>query len=210
MKPQPIQFAAPADDEREEIQRAEIYGLLAVLFIAAPSAELIGQLRLAPTEAPAAGGFLESSWSELVGAARRASAESAAVEYDALFQGIGKPEIFLYGSYHQAGAINDKPLVELRDDLAALGIARETAVSETEDHIAFLCEVMRYLIAGDDPVAGSLANQKRFHAAHLAGWVGALCEQIAAHPKADFYRAVALFSRDFFAVEQQGFDLLDA
>jgi TorA maturation chaperone TorD len=33
---------------------------------------------------------------------------------------------------------------------------------------------------------------------------------LAAHPKADFYRAVAGFARDFFAIEAQGFDLLDA
>ncbi|MGA0611807.1 TorD/DmsD family molecular chaperone [Caldimonas sp. KR1-144] len=210
MKPQPVHLGTPLDDHTEEIQRAEIYGLLAALFIAPPSAELLGQMQVAPTEAPSAGGFLETSWGELVAAARRTSAASAAVEYDALFQGIGKPEIFLYASYHKAGAINDQPLVALRDDLAALGLARETAVSETEDHIAFLCEVMRYLIAGDDPVAGSLPSQKRFHAAHIAGWVDAFCDQIATHPKADFYRAVALFAHDFFAVEQQGFDLLDA
>lgn len=210
MKPQPIQFGPPADDASEELQRAEIYGLLAALFIAAPPAELLGQVQVAPTEAPSAGGFLEASWSELVGAARRATPAAVAVEYDALFQGIGKPEIFLYASFHKAGAINDQPLVALRDDLAALGLAREMAVSETEDHIAFLCEVMRWLIAGDDLVAGSLPSQKHFHAAHIAGWVDTLCDQIANHPKADFYRAVALFAHDFFAVEQQGFDLVDA
>lgn len=208
MKPQPLQFSS--HDDREELARAEAYGLLAQLFIGPPSAELYEQLRVAPTQAPTPGAFLESSWQALVGTARRLPLEAVAAEYDALFQGIGKPEIFLYGSFHLAGAVNDKPLVQLRNDLRALGLERAPGVGETEDHIAGLCEVMRFLIAGDDPVLGSLPAQQRFHAAHLAGWVERLCEQIAAHPRADFYRHVALFAHDFFAVEQQGFDLLEA
>ena len=43
----------------EETARAEVYGLLAALFYAPPGAELLSQLRVAVTEAPAAGGFLE-------------------------------------------------------------------------------------------------------------------------------------------------------
>jgi TorA maturation chaperone TorD len=44
----------------------------------------------------------------------------------------------------------------------------------------------------------------------LRPWVERLCEAIAAHAAADFYRALAGFARDFFAVEAQGFDLLGA
>lgn len=208
MKPQPLPFVSPADD-REELARAEAYGVLARLFIDAPDADFHAQLCVAPTEAPTPGGLLEASWTELVASARRLPADAVAAEYDALFQGIGKPEIFLYGSWHLAAAMNDQPLVRLRHDLRALGLERAEALGETEDHLACLCEVMRFLIAGDDPVLGSLAAQKRFHAAHLAPWVGGLCEQIAGHPRADFYRAAAAFAGDFFAVEQQAFDLLE-
>jgi TorA maturation chaperone TorD len=69
---------------------------------------------------------------------------------------------------------------------------------------------MRYLIAGDDVETSNLATQRRFYNAHLRGWNEALWDAIEAHPKADFYRAVAAFARDFFAVESQGFDLLEA
>jgi TorA maturation chaperone TorD len=197
-------------DEREELARAEVYGLLAQLFYAAPEAPLYAQLQAAPTVAPTPGAFLESSWAELVGTACRLTRERVAEEYEALFVGIGKPEIFLYGSHHLAGALNEKPLVALRDSLARFGLARAEAINETEDHIACLCEVMRYLIAGDDPGVSNLATQQGFFDAHLRGWVAGLAEQMAAHPAADFYRALALFARDFFAVEAQGFDLLDA
>jgi TorA maturation chaperone TorD len=207
MKPQPLQFSTP--DDREELARAEAYGLLAQLFIAAPAPDFYEQLRVAPTEAPTPGAFLESSWGALVATARRLSREEVADEYDALFQGVGKPEIFLYGSFHMAGAINDKPLVQLRHDLRALGLERVDAAGETEDHIASLYEVMRYLIAGDDVQVCNLERQRLFFRAHLQGWVERLCDAIEAHPRADFYRAVAGFARAFVQVEVQGFDLIE-
>ena len=207
MNAQAMQFSTP--DDGEELARAEVYGVLAHLFVGAPGAELYEQLRVAPTEAPAAGGFLEEPWRELVAAARRLSREDVAAEYDALFQGIGKPEIFLYGSYHLAGAVNDKPLVELRHDLAALGLERAEGLRETEDHLASLCEVMRFLIAGDDAAICNLAQQRRFFRVHLQPWAETLAGEIEAHPRADFYRAAAGFLRAFAQVESQGFDLIE-
>ena len=208
MPTQALNFTTAADDS-EELARAEIYGLLATLFYAPPSEALYGQLRVAVTEAPARGAFLERSWGEVVAAARRLELAEVADEYAALFLGIGRPEVFLYGSFHIAGKLNEKPLVELRRDLQTLGLERPETVAETEDHIAALCEVMRYLIAGDDAGISNLANQQRFYNAHLRSWVEALCEVLASHPQADFYRALAAFARDFFAVEAQGLDLLE-
>lgn len=202
-----LHFSTP--DDREELARAEVYGLLASLFYEPPTVDLYAQLRVAVTEAPTAGAFLEASWSEVVATARRLSLAAVTDEFTALFQGMGKPEIFLYGSWFIAGTLNEKPLVELRSDLAAMGLERPQQVLETEDHIASLCEVMRYLIAGDDAGVSHLAAQQRFFNAHLRGWVERLCDALVAHPRADFYRAVAAFMRDFFAVETQGFDLLD-
>jgi TorA maturation chaperone TorD len=208
VKPQPLHFAPP-DDDREELARAEIYGLLAHLFVAAPGPEVYERLRLAPTEAPAPGGFLEASWTDLVAAARRVPREAVVEEYDALFQGIGKPDIFLYGSYHLAGAVNDRPLVELRHDLRTLGLERAEGITETEDHLASLCEVMRFLIAGDAPEICNLEQQRRFFRIHLQPWLESLCAEIEAHPRADFYRAAAAFTAGFAQVEAQGFDLIE-
>jgi TorA maturation chaperone TorD len=197
-------------DDSDELARAEIYGLLAHLFYAPPTGELHGQLRAAATEAPVRGAFLERGWAEVVGSAQRLGADDIAEEYAELFLGVGRPEIFLYGSYYLAGTLNEKPLVALRDDLRALGLERPETVAETEDHIASLCEVMRYLIAGDDLGTSNLAAQQRFYNAHLRGWIDAFCDTLEAHPRADFYRSVAAFTRDFAAVEAQGLDLLDA
>ncbi|HEY0858411.1 MAG TPA: molecular chaperone TorD family protein [Albitalea sp.] len=204
---QPIHFSAP--DDREELARAEVYGLLSQLFYEPPSEDLYAQLQVAPTVAPAPGGFLETSWGELVATTRRLPRATVQQEYDALFVSIGKPEVFLYGSHHIAGALNEKPLVALRDNLRRLGLERAATMAETEDHIAYLCEVMRFLIAGDDAGISNLAVQQSFFDVHLRPWAPTLFEQIAAHPRADFYRSVSVFARDFIAVESQGFDLLE-
>jgi TorA maturation chaperone TorD len=193
----------------EETARAEIYGLLAQLYYAPPEPGLLEALRVAATEAPARGGFLEEPWRALVGAARAMGDDEIGGEYDALFGGVGKPEVYLFGSHYLSGFLNEKPLVRLRSDLAALGLARDEAMPETEDHVAYLCEVMRYLIAGDDLAVANLTRQSEFFAAHLQPWLPAMCDAIAAHPRAKFYAVLAALTRAFVGVEAQGFDMLD-
>jgi TorA maturation chaperone TorD len=192
----------------EETARAEVYGLLAALYYAAPSAELHQKLRVAVTEAPAAGALLERSWGELVAAAREQSLADIGQECDALFGGVGKPEVYLFGSHYLSGFLNEKPLAALRTDIAALGLARDEAMPETEDHVAYLCEVMRYLIAGDDMEVANLTRQREFFARHVQPWLPMMCEAIKQHPKARFYRALAAFTQTFISVEAQGFDML--
>jgi TorA maturation chaperone TorD len=164
---------------------------------------------VAVTEAPAAGAFLEEPWREVVALARAMDNDAVATEYDSLFGGVGKPEVYLFGSHFLSGFLNDKPVARLRTDLAALGLERDEAVTETEDHIAYLCEVMRYLIAGDDVAVANLTRQREFFAVHLQPWVNTLCDTIGRHPKARFYAAVANFTQAFISIEIQGFDMLD-
>ena len=192
----------------EETARAEVYGLLAQLFYAPPTPELLAALRVAPTEAPSAGGFLEEPWRALVGVCRDMDDTEVAAEHDALFGGVGKPEVYLFGSHYLTGFLNERPLARLREDLAGLGLARDEAMPETEDHLAYLCEVMRYLIAGDDVSVSNLTRQQAFFADHLQPWASAACDAVAGHPRARFYARLADFTRAFLGVEQQGFDML--
>lgn len=192
----------------EETARAELYGLLALLYYAAPSADLMAQLRVAVTDAPAAGAFLEEPWRNLVAVARDMDDAQVVQEYNTLFGGMGKPEVYLYGSHFLSGFLNERPLAALRNDLARLGLQRDEAMPETEDHIAYLCEVMRFLIAGDDVAVANLTRQRQFFAAHLQPWVQTLCDDITRHPKARFYAALAGLTQGFMQVEVQGFDML--
>lgn len=193
----------------EETARAEVYGLLAALLYAAPSADLYDRLRVAVTEAPAAGALLESPWGQLVAAAREQSLDEIRREYDTLFGGVGKPEVYLFGSHYLSGFLNEKPLAALRTDLADLGLARDGAMSETEDHAAYLCEVMRYLIAGEDVEVANLTRQRAFFTRHVQSWFSMMCEAVMRHPKARFYRTLCGFAQAFISVETQGFDMLD-
>ena len=192
----------------EETARAEIYGLLAQLYYAPPAPELLSALRVAATEAPAAGGYLEEPWRALVGSARALGDRQVADEYDALFGGLSKPEVYLFGSHYLSGFLNEKPLARLRTTLAGLGLARDETIPETEDHFACVCEVMRYLIAGDDVAVANLTKQREFFSEHLQPWGNAMCDALAAHPKANFYRTLGEFTRAFLSVEAQGFDML--
>jgi TorA maturation chaperone TorD len=197
-------------DEGEELQRAELYGLLARLWLAPPDAALFEQFAVAVTEAPQPGSFLEAPWQQLVAAMRASDPASARAEFEALFIGIGKPDVLPYGSHHLAGALNEKPLVTLRADLAALGLARDEASVDTEDHVAFEFEVMRWLIAGDDLAVCNLEQQRRFFRGHVQPWAGSLlCDAVEQHPKAVLYAALAGFTRAFVQVETQGFDMIE-
>lgn len=193
----------------EEMARAEVYGLLAALYYEPPSAELLAQLRVAVTEAPAAGGFLEEPWRGVVAAARAADDAAIRAEYNALFGGVGKPEVYLFGSHYLAGFLNEKPLARLRTDLQRLGLERDDAMPETEDHFACICEVMRYLIGGDDVAVANLTNQKAFFVDHVQPWASAMCDAVSAHPRAKFYAALAAFTQAFLGIEAQGFDMLE-
>ena len=193
----------------EETARAEVYGLLAALFYAAPTAELYDKLRVAVTEAPAAGALLEGPWGELVACARECPLLDIRNEYDALFGGVGKPEVYLFGSHYLSGFLNEKPLAALRTDLVKLGLARDEAMSETEDHVAYLCEVMRYLIAGEDAEVANLTRQHEFFSHHIQPWFPRMCEVVIQHPRARFYKTVAAFTQAFVSIEAQGFDMLD-
>jgi TorA maturation chaperone TorD len=179
------------------------------LFYSPPGPDLLAQLRAAVTDAPAAGGFLEEPWRNVVAAARASDGEAIASEYTTLFGGVGKPEVYLFGSFYLSGFLNEKPLAKLRADVAALGLDRDGAMSETEDHVAYGFEVMRYLIAGDDVAVANLDQQQQFFSRHLQPWVPRMCDALAQHSKADFYKTLAAFTHTFVAVEAQGFDMLN-
>jgi len=200
---------ATADDS-EELARAELYGLLSRLWLAPPDAALLAQFKVAVTEAPQPGGHLEAPWAALVATLRATSPAQAQAEFDALFGGVGRPALMAYGSFHLSGFLNERPLAVLRADLAALGLGRDEQALETEDHIAYGLEVMRYLIAGDDMAVCNLEQQRRFFRAHLQPWLPAFCDSVAAHPRPQLWRAVAALTAAFVQVETQGFDLLEA
>ena len=192
----------------EETARAEVYGLLAALFYSAPTEAFYANLRVTVTESPAPGAVLEAAWAELVGAARASTLADTTGEFNILFGGVGKPEVYLFGSHYLSGFLNEKPLAALRTDLFDLGLTRDDSMFETEDHAAYVFEVMRFLIAGDDVLVSNLTRQREFFTRHVQPWLPRMCDALQAHPKARFYQALAVFTETFVGVESQGFDML--
>jgi TorA maturation chaperone TorD len=208
--PAPISLELGRTDDHEELARAELYGLLARLWLAPPDDELLQQFKAAVTEPEVEGAVLTAPWHDLVAALRATTVPTAATEFASLFQGVGKSAVFAFGSYHLSGSLNERPLALLRTDLAALGLSRDETQLETEDHVAYIFEVMRYLIAGDDAGVCNLEQQRRFFRNHVQTWLDSLCDAVLAQPQAVVWAAVARFTHSFIAVETQGFDMLEA
>jgi TorA maturation chaperone TorD len=199
---QAVKFEAP--NRGEETARADLYGLLASLFYGPPTQDLLDAIAQAPSSGD---GVLQQAWNDLAATCEEAEAQKVRDEYESLFIGVGKPEIMLYASFYLSGFLMEKPLAALRSDLDALRLQRNDSMPESEDHIAAMCEVMRYLILSEDAEHNNLDTQKRFFSTHLQQWVGEMCDTIQHHPQADFYSKVAQLAKHFFEVETQAFDM---
>ncbi len=194
----------------EDAARARWYLTLAELFRAPPSADWLGSVgRQAPDDMQAADRddtALGVAWSRFARACADADAEAVRDEYDAAFIGVGKAEVFLYGSWHLSGFLHERPLVELREHLALLGVARSADSFETEDHVAALCETMAWLIVAAPDPARSLSTQRVFFGRFLSPWYEALADAIEHSGSTDFYKQAGRLLKEFLAVERQAFD----
>jgi len=186
----------------EEAARANFYGLVARLFQAPPDAALLQTLAAAGALQAEEGG-IAPAWRDLAQAAAAADAEAVREEYDAAFIGVGKAPVTLYTSAYSVRFSNERPLVELRRDLAELHLARRS--DEPEDHVAALCEVMRHLIAVQK---SALEDQKRFFERWIWPTAQSLCSAIEKSPQIGFYRPVAGFAFAFFELEHSAFEML--
>jgi TorA maturation chaperone TorD len=195
----------------EELARADLYGLIARLFHQAPDQELLNQISASipdGQESQADAAPLSLFWNSLVELAKNNLAKAWQEEFDLNFISVGRPNIILNGSFYMAGHLNEKPLVDIRRALETFGLEPAEEITETEDHISALCEVMRYLIAGDDVEISNLTNQRVFFNAHIRPWYDELCDAIEATPEMHLYHSVASLTREFLAIESQSFDMI--
>ena len=188
----------------EEVARANFYGLLARLFYAPPDAALLEAIAGAD-EIEAEGGGIDAAWQALARAAGAADVEAVREEYDAAFIGTGKAPVTLYTCAYSMKYSNEAPLVDLRGELAALGLARREEATEPEDHIAALCDTMRHLIAEQKR---DLHEQSRFFLRWIGPTAEPLCDAISKDPYTDFYKHVGRFAKAFFQLEQSAFEML--
>ena len=193
----------------EDLARADLYGLIARFFHLPPDQELLDQIAATANEQDATDEApLAKAWMDVVEVAKNNTAKAWRDEFDLNFISVGKPNVVLNGSFYIAGHLNEKPLVYIRKALEEFGLESAEEVTETEDHISALCEVMRYLIAGDDVEISNLTNQREFFNAYIRPWYDDLCDAIEGIPEMHLYRPVAALTREFLAIEGQSFDMI--
>ena len=192
----------------EDAARADFYALLARLWHSGPDAPLLAALAAAD-EIAAEGDQtgLADAWRQLQAAAAAADAETARTEHDALFVGTGRAAVTPYASHYLTEAARERLLVALRDELMELGLERNQATHEPEDHFAALCEVMRHLVAGGSSDA-ALQRQKNFFTRYMHRAYNPLTDRVMASTKTSFYAYVARFTKAFCDTEAASLDML--
>jgi TorA maturation chaperone TorD len=193
--------AREAGHDPLDVERARLFALLGRLLGDAPDTGLLHRLTLVR----GGSGEIGEAYAALAAAAALATPESAQREFFDLFIGVGRGEVLPYASYYLTGFLHERPLAELRGDLARLGIGRAEGVSEPEDHLAFLCETYAGLLAGAFDAGPEEAAP--FFARHIRPWAARCCADIEKADAAGFYRAVGRLGRAAIEIEAAAADL---
>ena len=91
--------------------------------------------------------------------------------------------------------------------MARFGIERVEGVSEPEDHIAAVMQMMEGLILGEFGQVATLDEQRQFFSSHVGSWAGHFFKDLAATETDPFYAAVGELGRVFMAVEADAFTM---
>ncbi|MGW8270108.1 MAG: TorD/DmsD family molecular chaperone [Burkholderiales bacterium] len=199
----PLDSAPPVAPE--DLARADLYGVLARLYYAAPDAQLLAALSNAPDPPASDNSPLAEAWQALRAACRSAFPVMLENEHTQLFIGTGKAEVTPYLSKYVLRHQADTPLADVREALRQLGIARREGIGEYEDHIAGLLETMRYLIAVQ---RRNLLDQRNFFERFVYDGAVAFCAALSDSEKASFYKHVARVTRIYMDIEKNAFSML--
>ena len=198
--------AAIAAMSPEDVARGELYAFLGRIFCAGPDAALLNSLAGSSVRYGGDATALGRAWAALAAAADSASVEEFAIEHAQLFVGTGQAPVSIYASHYLLASSKEHTLVGLRDALPELGLARLPSVTQPEDHLGALLEVMRHLVRRGDG-EGALAVQRTFFNRYLGPVYARFCDVVEAYPEARFYRIAASLLRVFMRLEDEGFAL---
>lgn len=189
----------------DEEERAALYNLLgSALEGPLTEAWLAGAAGLAPGDGP-----LGEAIGALAREASQTTAQSASREYHDLFIGVGRGELVPFASYYLTGFLHEKPLAQLRADMARLGVERDPSTREPEDHAAALCQMMGGFILGSFGEPLGLAEQKRFYAAHVGNWMPYFFRDLEKASSGRIYKVIGSVGRLFLEIEGRAFEMVD-
>lgn len=194
----------PAVLDPEELARANFYGVISRLFYGPPDPNFLAEICSGAEAGPGEGeGELMAAWRLLRDNCSTAYPAILRQEYDSLFVGVGKAEVTPYLSGYAEPGGPDRFLVKLRERLGSWGLARKEQVSEVEDHISGICDVMRWLVEEQRP----LAEQRRFFDDFAYAGVVRFCGRVQRSPSASFYKGVATLTAAFYELERSAFEM---
>ena len=185
----------------EDQVRASLYSLLGNLLLQIPNQTTLDQLSALEGE-PGDVGSAINALSQIAKSMTPASVER---EYNMLFIGVGRGEVLPYASYYLTGFLHEKPLADLRGKMRELGIQRKQGISEPEDHLGALCEMMAGMISGTFGQPMSLQTQKEFFSAHVAPWAAHCFSDLEKAESAVLYAPVGSLGRLLVGIEQESF-----
>jgi len=185
----------------EDQVRANLYSLLGNLLLQIPNQTTLDQLAALEGEP----GDVGSAINVLSQIAKSMTPASVEREYNVLFIGVGRGEVLPYASYYLTGFLHEKPLADLRGKMRELGIQRKQGISEPEDHLGALCEMMAGMITGAFGQPMSLQVQKEFFNAHIAPWAAHCFSDLEKAESAVLYAPVGSLGRLLMGIEQESF-----
>ncbi len=189
------------DISAEDRLRADFYNFLGLLLAGPPDQMLLDQMAELSGDETDLGQAIRAM-SRVAKVTKPAAAER---EFNALFIGLGRGELLPYASFYLTGFLNEKPLAQLRNDMAARGVTRAPNVFEPEDNIASLMEIMAGMIVGRFGSPQSLEDQKTFWSKHISPWAVHFYSDLEAAENSVLYASVGTAGRIFMEIEKEAF-----
>ncbi len=198
--------AQTLDISAEDRLRADFYNFLGLLLAGPPDQLLLDQMAGLSGDETDLGQAIQAM-SRVAKVTKPAAAER---EFNALFIGLGRGELLPYASFYLTGFLNERPLAQLRNDMAVRGITRAQNVFEPEDNIASLMEMMAGMIVGRFGAPASLDDQKAFWNKHIGSWAAHFYSDLEAAENSVLYASVGTAGRVFMEIEREAFRMTAA
>ncbi|WP_170764366.1 TorD/DmsD family molecular chaperone [Ruegeria lacuscaerulensis] len=189
------------DVSAEDRLRADFYNFLGLLLAAPPNQMLLDQVAGLTGDDTDLGQAMQT----MARVAKVTKPAAAEREFNALFIGLGRGELLPYASYYLTGFLNEKPLAQLRNDMAVRGITRAQNVFEPEDNIASLMEMMAGMIVGRFGTPAELEDQKAFWNKHIGPWATHFYSDLEAAENSVLYASIGTAGRIFMEIEREAF-----
>lgn len=205
--------AVPLEEGRRRAEsRSNCYGLLALVFRDAPTAEVVTELRAPPLAEALSRGDYDAA-RDLAGEPEEV-AERLGEEYTRVFIGPGSLSLFASVHHEGEGQLWGNSTVRAKRFIEATGLSFEGRWDSIPDHIAVELELMQRLAAHeaelwgrkaaepaqegtDEQLDRCLEVEAQFLREHLSKWIPGFCDRAVEKSTVPFYREMAELTKSF-------------